>query len=81
MQQVKILNFVILLFSIPECILLPKEDTINKQLVMFRNNQRNSRPFVTLKVGTDIYKTKETFCNEAVNKVVAAHRLKYKVIL
>ena len=75
MQQVKILNFVILLFSIPEPILLSKEDKINKQLVMFRNNKQNSRPFVTLKVGHNIYITNETFCGKGVNRVVTAHRL------
>jgi hypothetical protein len=75
MQQVKILNFVILLFSVPEPILLSKEDKINKQLVMFRNNQRNSRPFVTLKVGHNIYITKETLCSVGVNNFVKSQRL------
>jgi len=42
---------------------------------MFRNNQRHSRPFLTLKVGHSIYITKETFCGEGVNKIVTAHRL------
>ena len=42
---------------------------------MFRNNQQNSRPFGTLKVGHNIYVMKETFCGKGVNRVVTAHRL------
>jgi hypothetical protein len=38
-------------FPIPQQILPAKEHKINKQIVMFQNNQRNSRPFLTLKVG------------------------------
>jgi hypothetical protein len=38
-------------FFIPQRILLPEENKINKKLAMFRNNQRNRRPFFTLKVG------------------------------
>jgi hypothetical protein len=66
---------------IPWCILPPEEHKVNKELVLFRNNQRNSRPFLTLKVAHNSYITKETFCVEGVNKVVTAHRLQYQAIL
>jgi len=42
---------------------------------MFGNNKGNIRPFLTFKVGHNIYITKETFCGEGVNKIVTAHRL------
>jgi hypothetical protein len=35
----------------PWGILPPEENKINKELVIFINNQRISRPFLTLKVG------------------------------
>jgi hypothetical protein len=79
MQQITRLEL-IRPFFIPQRILPPKECKINKQLVIFQNNQRNSWPFLTLKVAHKIYIRKDTFCGEGVNKVVTAHLLLYKVI-
>jgi hypothetical protein len=47
----KIGNDLSIWLPIPRSILPPKEYKINKELVMFRNNQRNRRPFLTLNVG------------------------------
>ena len=60
-QQTKILELIHPFFPIPQRILPAKEHRSNKQLVMFRNNKRNSRQFLTLKEGHNIYITKEIF--------------------
>jgi len=52
MQQTKSLELIHpFFFPIQQQILPAKEHKIHKQLVMFRNNKRNSRLFLTLKVG------------------------------
>jgi hypothetical protein len=50
MQQIERLKLIHPSFF-PQRILPPEENKINKELVMFRNNQQISRTFLTLKVG------------------------------